>query len=488
MFKVKHLFLPIFLFFGILEAFPQAQKPNILFLFADDQRADALGIAGNPTVKTPNIDQLATSGTRFTNAYVMGGNHGAICAASRAMMLAGKSLFHVLDKLEGEETMPMYFAKQGYQTFATGKWHNEKEMFEASFQKGKNVFLGGMADHFSIAVRDLQADGKLSEPTNKGYSTDLFTGVTKEFLNDYAKSDQQNPFFAYVSYTVPHDPYSPASDYINRYDTADIFLPKNFMGLHPFAFDQINVRDENLTGWPRDPQVIKEILADYYSLITHLDDQVGELIATLKTNGLYENTIIVYAADNGLAIGSHGLLGKQNLYEHSTKVPMIIAGPGIPENQLSDALVYLFDLYPTLVNLAGLPPPIELDGKDLVPILRSSEKEVRPTLFTAFRHTVRAIREGDWKLIRYPERDFTQLFNLKSDPDELINLAESQTDRVNQLRKLLEIAQKSAGDAVAWTSEVTLPLEYDHTKIERKPDQWQPEYTLKKYFEKPKKD
>jgi arylsulfatase A-like enzyme len=486
--KQPLLLIYVLALFSVSCAEKPKSKPNILFLFADDQRADALGIAGNPTVKTPNTDQLATSGTRFTNAYVMGGNHGAICAASRAMMLAGKSLFHVLDKLEGEETMPMYFAKQGYQTFATGKWHNEKEMFEASFQKGKNVFLGGMADHFSIAVRDLEADGKLSEPTSKGYSTDLFTGVTKEFLNDYAKSDQQNPFFAYVSYTVPHDPYSPASDYINRYDTADIFLPKNVMGLHPFAFDQLNVRDENLTGWPRKPQIIKEILADYYSLITHLDDQVGELIATLKSNGLYENTIIVYAADNGLAIGSHGLLGKQNLYEHSTKVPMIIAGPGIPENQLSDALVYLFDLYPTLVNLAGLPPPIELDGKDLVPILRSSEKEVRPTLFTAYRHTIRAIREGDWKLIRYPERDFTQLFNLNSDPDELINLAESQTARVNQLRELLEVAQKSAGDTVAWTSEVTLSLEYDHTKIERKPDQWQPEYTLRKYFEKPKKD
>jgi len=458
-------------------------KPNILFIFADDQRADALGIAGNTVLKTPNIDQLAIAGTRFSNAYVMGGNHGAICAASRAMMLSGKSLFHVLDKLEGEETMPMYFAKQGYETFGTGKWHNEKEVFEASFQKGENVFLGGMADHFSIAVRDLQVDGKLSEATKKGYSTDLFTNVTKDFLNDYAKSAQQNPFFAYISFTVPHDPYSPKSGYINRYDTAQILLPENFMGLHPFQFDQLNIRDENLTGWPRQPEIVKEILSDYYSLITHLDNQVGELIATLKANGLYENTIIVYAADNGLAIGSHGLLGKQNLYEHSTKVPMIITGPDIPKAQLSDALVYLYDLYPTLADLAGLTVPEGIDGKNLVPILRSSEKEVRPTLFTAYRHTIRGIREGNWKLIRYPERNFTQLFNLKVDPFELTNLAELEPEKVNELQGLLESAQKSAGDTVAWTAKVILPMDYDHTKIERKPDQWQPEYTLKRYFE-----
>jgi len=487
---MKQPFLLIYLIalFSVSCAEKPKSKPNILFLFADDQRADALGIAGNNILKTPNIDQLAIAGTRFSNAYVMGGNHGAICAASRAMMLSGKSLFHVLDKLEGEETMPMYFAKQGYETFGTGKWHNEKEVFEASFQKGENVFLGGMADHFSIAVRDLQVDGKLSEATKKGYSTDLFTNVTKDFLNDYAKSDQQNPFFAYVSFTVPHDPYSPKFGYINRYDTAKIPLPENFLGLHPFEFDQLNVRDENLTGWPRQPEIVKEILSDYYSLITHLDDQVGELIATLKDNGLYDNTIIVYAADNGLAIGSHGLLGKQNLYEHSTKVPIIITGPGIPKDQLSDALVYLYDLYPTLVNLAGLTAPEGIDGKDLVPILRSREKEVRPTLFTAYRHTVRAIRKGNWKLIRYPERDFTQLFNLKVDPFELNNLAELEPDKVDELQRLLESAQKSAGDTVAWTAKVILPMEYDHTKIERKPDQWQPEYTLKKYFDSSKKD
>lgn len=460
-------------------------KPNILFIFADDQRADALGIAGNSVLKTPNIDQLAREGIRFTNAYVMGGNHGAICAASRAMLFSGKNLFHVLDKLHGQETMPMHFANAGYVTFGTGKWHNEREMFEASFQKGKNVYLGGMADHFNISLRDIQEDGRLSEPKPKGYSTDLFAEVTKEFIEEYAVSDRSKPFFAYLAFTAPHDPYSPKEDYIRRYDTATIALPENFMGLHPFAFDHLTVRDENLTGWPRQPQVIKEILSDYFGMITHLDDQVGELIASLKANDLYENTIIIYAADNGLAVGSHGLLGKQNMYEHSTKVPLIISGPGVPKNQISEALVYLFDLFPTLASLAQLPEPLGIDGKNLAPIIAGNQQEVRDNLFTAYRHTVRAIRNEEWKLIRYPERDFTQLFNLKQDPFELNNLAihPEYFSKIEELKSLLAANQKASGDTVAWTADVILPLEYDHTKLTRKPDQWQPEYTLKKYFE-----
>ena len=112
-------------------------RPNILFLFADDQRADALGCSGNSYIRTPNIDNLAHNGVRFSQSYVMGGPHGAICAPSRAMLLSGKSLFHVYDKLEGVQTMPAYFARHGYETFGTGKWHNEKSAFEAAFQQAK---------------------------------------------------------------------------------------------------------------------------------------------------------------------------------------------------------------------------------------------------------------------------------------------------------------------------------------------------------------
>jgi arylsulfatase A-like enzyme len=256
------------------------------------------------------------------------------------------------------------------------------------------------------------------------------------------------------------------------------------MPLHPFAFDDMTVRDENLTSWPREPAIIQSILSDYYSLITHLDDQVGNIIDVLKKNGLYENTIIVYAADNGLAAGSHGLLGKQNLYEHSTKVPMILKGPGIPKDTEFDALVYLYDLYPTLSELAGLPKPAGIDGMNLVNILNGTVNEIRSSLFTAYRHTVRAVRDKEWKLIRYPERDFTQLFHLPSDPYELKNLANNAEYKTKEteLMSLLKDWQREIGDTARLTADIILPLNYDYKTLVRKPDQWQPKYTLDKYF------
>jgi arylsulfatase A-like enzyme len=487
-------FISSMLLLGIVSCIPKdklpdgnnenMQKPNILFLFTDDQRADALGCSGNPYIKTPNIDNLAKSGIRFKSAYVMGGHHGAICAPSRAMLMSGKSLFNIYDKLDGVHTMPKHFADHGYETFGTGKWHNEKSAFEASFQKGKNVFLGGMSDHFNVPCRDLGKDGKLSEPERKGFSTDLFAQVAIDFIEEYSAGSRENPFFCYVSFTAPHDPYSPHTDYIGNYPDQSLPLPGNFMPLHPFAFDQLTIRDENLSGWPRKPETIRAALADYYALITHMDIKIGEITGTLKKNRLFDNTIIVYASDNGLAIGSHGLLGKQNLYEHSTNVPLIISGPGIPEGKVSDALVYLFDLFPTLAELCGLPKPIEIDGESLAPIIDGTSDGVRSSLFTAYRHTVRAVRTKDWKLIRYPERDHNQLFNLKEDPMELNNLAKQtlHQSKLSELFGLMQDWQITANDTASMTAKIILPMDYEHAQLVPKPDIHQPEYTLKKYF------
>ncbi len=459
-------------------------KPNILFLFADDQRADALGTSGNAFIKTPNIDKLAQRGIQFSNAYVMGGHHGAICAPSRAMLMSGKSLFHVYDKLDGVSTMPMHFAKNGYETFGTGKWHNEATAFEASFQKGENVFIGGMSDHFNVPVRTLQPNGKLSSPEKKGYSTDLFADAAIGFINQYAGGERANPFFCYVAFTAPHDPRSPHEDYIDMYAADSLPIPGNFMPFHPFAFDDMQIRDENLAPWPRTQEIIQESLADYYALMSHLDKRVGDIIEVLKKQGLDENTIIVYAADNGLAIGSHGLLGKQNLYEHSMKVPIIISGPGIPEDTMTDALVYLFDLFPTLAELSHLPMPDGIDGKNLVPVIKGEEAGVRSSLFTAYRHTVRAVRTDRWKLFRYPERDYTQLYNLENDPLEVKNLAEEPIyqSKVDSLMTLLSQWQKQTDDTTKLTANTILPMDYHPTSFKQKADIHQPEYVLKKYF------
>jgi len=463
-----------------------AQKPNILILLADDQRADAIGCSGNSYIKTPNIDKLAERGVRFTNSYVMGGHHGAISAPSRAMLMTGKYLFRVYDVLDGQITMPMYLSQYGYETFGTGKWHNGGKTFEASFQKGKNVFIGGMADHYKVPCQMLGADGKLTKPEIKGYSTDLFADAAIEYLDSYSKGSKEKPFFCYVAFTAPHDPRSPRKDYVGMYPDESIPLPGNFKKYHPFAFDDMLVRDENLASWPRTPEIIKASLADYYALISHLDSRIGDIIEALKRNGQYDNTIIVYAADNGLAIGSHGLLGKQNLYEHSMKVPLIISGPGVPSGNVTDALVYLYDIFPTLVSLTDLPVPKDADGKDLTPVLLGKSGNVRTSLFTVYRNTVRAVRDSEWKLIRYPQRDFTQLFNLKKDPLEISNLAADEKYRfkVEEMMKLLSKWQKETGDTAKLTSKSILPLEYDPMNFKQTPDKWQPEYTLKKYFGK----
>ncbi|MBN2633618.1 MAG: sulfatase-like hydrolase/transferase, partial [Bacteroidales bacterium] len=458
--------------------------PNVVFILADDQRADALGCSGNSYINTPNIDGLAGTGFRFSNAFIMGGHHGAISAPSRAMLLSGKYLFNVYDKLDDVITMPMHFEASGYITFGTGKWHNGAKAFETSFQRGKAVFLGGMSDHFRVPCRDMSHEGRLSDPVVKGFSTDLFADAAIDFLNGYAANEREKPFFCYIAFTAPHDPYSPDTGYIDCYPDQTLPLPGNFMPLHPFQFDNLTVRDENLLTWPRPPEMVRSALSDYYALIEHLDKRVGDVITTLRQNDLYDNTIIVYAADNGLAIGSHGLLGKQNLYEHSMKVPLIIRGPGIPEGKVSESLVYLLDLFPTLSELCSLSPPVNIDGKSLLPLLNGFADQVRTSLFTAYRNTVRAVRNDEWKLIIYPQRSHCQLFNLKKDPLELNNLATEPAHRhiLEEMEVLLREWQIVTNDTISLTTARELPLNYDHEKLKRKPDIHQPEYTLKKYF------
>lgn len=462
----------------------EKKKPNILFIFTDDQRADALGASGNPYISTPNIDRLGEGGTRFENAYVMGGNHGAVCAASRAMLMSGKSLFHVYDKLDGVKTMPEYFGEFGYESFGTGKWHNEPSSFIRSFDKGKNVMTMGMADHYSAPVRNLTADGKLTNPVKKGFSTDLIADATLEYLNNYSEEKREKPFFCYVAFNAPHDPRSPREDYIGMYKEDAIPIPGNFKSWHPFKFDNMNIRDETLGPWPRTPELISQSLADYYALISHMDNRIGDIIQTLKDQNLYDNTIIVFASDNGLAIGSHGLLGKQNLYEHSIKVPLIISGPGIDKNQKKDALVYLYDLFPTLADLCELPAPTNIDGENLTPLLQGKKEEVRTSLYSAYRNTVRAVRTSNWKLITYPNQNYQQLFNLEKDPLELNNLAENIENKakVEELSHLMANWYQTSDDTANMSPKKILPMEYDYKKLKQRPDDKQPKYVLDKYF------
>lgn len=462
------------------------RRPNVLFLLADDQRTDTIAAYGNSTIQTPNLDGLVRRGFSLTNAYCLGSPHGAVCVPSRAMLHSGRSLFRLKNlNLDGEKLLGEYLQEAGYETFATGKWHNERPSFARSFQRGRNLMFGGMANHAEVPIVQFSGEGFSRPQTGEHFSSKLFADAAIEFLTEREKS---RPFFCYVAFTAPHDPRMSPGTFNRMYQPAEMVVPKNFLPQHPFDIGDLTVRDENLAPWPRTREIIQQQTADYYGLISHLDQQVGRVLEALAASGQADNTIIVYAADHGLALGSHGLLGKQNLYEHSMKAPLVIVGPGFATGQ-NDTLVYLHDLFPTLLDCAGVNVPAECDGRSLRPLLDGSGKyEARSSLFTAYKDTIRAIRDERWKLIRYPQIDRTQLFDLESDPDEMNDLSTSDDVTLHAVRarlwSQLEAAQKEVGDSQVLVVANPKPAEIDLTGHPRKPDQWQPKWIVEKYFAK----
>jgi len=462
-----------------------AGKPNILFLFADDQRADTISAHGNPHIRTPHLDQLVAGGFSFRGNYIFGGNSGAVCMPSRAMLMSGKTWFRVdTATLKDTKLLPELLGENGYVTFGTGKWHNGKESWLRAFQHGKSIFFGGMSDHTKVPVRDLGPDGKLTEArTAEKFSSELFADAAVEFLKQH---DGKKPFSAYVAFTAPHDPRMPPLKFREEYYRKLPPLPANFLPQLPFDNDAMKGgRDENLAAWPRTEAVIRDQLAEYYGLITHLDEQVGRILDALKQSGQIDNTLIIYAADNGLALGSHGLLGKQSVFEHSMKVPLILVGPDIPHGKSTTAFTYLHDIFPTLCDVIGIHPPPGLEGESLRPLWEGKKERVRESVFLPYIQGQRAVRDERWKLICYPKIGHLQLFDLQADPDERFNLIDRPGSRehVQRLTTLMRQWQEKVGDTLELPSENHRPEPIDLTGRERVPDQWQPDWIVKKYFD-----
>ena len=283
-----------------------ASRPNLLFLFADDQRADTVGAWGNPHIQTPHLDRLVAQGFSFRNNYCFGGNSGAVCIPSRAMLMSGRTWFHVQHSLAGTTTFPEHLRAQGYQTFATGKWHNGQESFLRSFAEGRSVHFGGMDDHTRVAVQDLKPDRTFTpkKPAAR-FSSEQFAEEAIQFLEQRTNTA---PFLAYIAFTAPHDPRNPPAEWREHYYARKLPLPRNYLPQHPFDNGQLVLRDENLLPWPRPPELLRDQLAEYYGLISHLDSQIGRILEALQRSPVATNTLIIYAADHGLALGSHGLL------------------------------------------------------------------------------------------------------------------------------------------------------------------------------------
>ena len=463
-----------------------APKPNVLFLFADDQRADTIAAHGNAHIKTPIIDGLVRAGTSFRNNYVFGGNSGAVCVPSRAMLHSGKTWFAInTATLAGEKLMPELFGENGYATFGTGKWHNGQPSWLRAFQQGERIMFGGMSDHQMVPVRDLGPDGKLTaQRLGEKFSSEMFADAAIRFLEKQGATTDAKPFFCYIAFTAPHDPRQPPPGFPANYASRPP-LPKNFLAQLPFDNGAMNGgRDENLGAWPRTEAMIRDQLAEYYAMIEHLDTQIGRLLATLKARGLAENTLIVYAADNGLALGSHGLLGKQSVFEHSMRTPFIISGPGIPQGKSIHAFTYLFDIFPTLCDLAGLTPPAGVFGESVRPLWTGAKSSLRDTVFLPYIQIQRAVRDERWKLIRYPKLGFSQLFDLQNDPNETqsVYADPARAADIARLTAALQAWQLKVGDTLVTNTGSNPPPKIDLTGKKRDPDQWQPDWIVKKYF------
>lgn len=413
-------------------AAPRRRPPNILMLVADDLRHDAIGAIGDRVVQTPHLDRLAAGGMAFTGAHHMGGKFSAVCVPTRGSLLTGCNVFRAMvDPADNvmapaRVTLGQHLRSRGYRTHCVGKWHNDFASLNRTFASGEAIFLRGLnQDQYRMRVHHYDPTGRYGRRTAyhaKKFSTDFLADHAVDFLGRHSG---EQPFFLHTAFTAPHDPRTPPKPFADLYRPADMPLPPNFLPQHPFDNGELHVRDEDLAPHPRTPERMRAEIAAYYGMISSLDAGVGRILAALDASGQTDNTLVVFTADHGLAVGQHGLLGKQNLYDHTLRVPLMLRGPGIPAGARSGALAYSWDLFPTLCGLAGQPVPAGLDARSLEPLLRSPRAAHRTGVQALYRDFQRSAKDARWKLIEYTVNGqrHTQLFDLANDPWERENLA-----------------------------------------------------------------
>lgn len=447
------------------EAQTNGERPNVLIVFTDDHRYDGVAALGNPDLKTPNLDSLVNNGVTFTNTFLQGANNGATSTPSRAQLITGKSVFEIPngDGRFFPATMTSFataFSEAGYNTFTTGKQNNGPEASMRGFQSGAKMFdltKGFYKPHFYLPVQDFREDGKYSadhlylvggenqefrvpvkmfysqkgqEPKLKfeefagTHSNEVFGRAAEEFITNY---HEEEPFLMYLAFHAPHDPRNAPQEYYDMYPPETLQLPVNYLPQHPFDTGEMEIRDEMLAPYPRTEENTKQQLCEYYALITHMDHQLGKVFEALRKRGMDKNTLIIFASDSGLGMGSHGLFGKQNLYNDAgIHVPFVLCGPNIPKNEKRSDLCYTYDIFPTLCDLTGVQIPASVTGKSMAAsVPAQSEVGVRDELFFAYTNLERSVRDERYKLIVYCVNDDVHelLFDLQEDPNEMVNLA-----------------------------------------------------------------
>lgn len=441
------------------------RRPNVLLVVADDLRADVTSVYGGP-VKTPNLEALAARGSVFDRATC----GYPICHVSRAELITGRCLVSEastgqLGPLQPEWSLwPEVMRRAGWHTVYSGKWHVEGTPRTRGYEATARLYSEGGANGRPLTLKTSATGRPVTGYVGWTFKIDqntpvpeLGVGLTPETdariadgaIDAIRSTESDRPLFLHVNFTAPHDPLHWPSRLEGRYAVSSVKLPANFRPKHPFDHGSINGRDELIVPAPRSEADVRAELAVYYALVENLDAQLGRIVKALSDRGVLERTIVVFTSDQGLAIGSHGLMGKQNNYEHTAQVPLIIAGPGAPGGKRFAAQCAIRDVYPTVCELADQPVPTSVQGTSLVPVMRGRRDEVHDAVFGYFTDTQRMIRTPDgWKLIWYPKARRTQLFQVARDPDELHDLSvePGHADRLRNMARTLRTWLSDHGD------------------------------------------
>jgi iduronate 2-sulfatase len=436
-----------------------ADRPNVLFIICDDLNCD-LGCYGDKQVQCPNIDRLAARGVKFDRAYCQ----YPLCGPSRASFMTGlypdqtriqQNEISLRETLPNVVSMSQHFMNSGYDATRIGKIYH--------YNVPLHIGTGGHDDPFSwdrtinpeghdteihdkiFSLTPGQFGGTLSwyaDDTSDEEQTDGIAATeADEMLARYAKSDK--PFFLAVGLYRPHTPYVSPKSYFEKYplDSIEVptipegyfdTLPKPAVQTLQDKRDQLNLSTE----------LAKQTIQAYHASISFADAQIGRVLDSLDRHGFAENTIIVFTSDHGYHMGQHGHWQKRTLFENGTRVPFIMAGPGIAKNQSAVSLAEMVDFYPTLCSLAGLPIPDFVSGMDLSPALGDPTQMTRQDALTQHA-TGYALRTDRYRMVQWGEdgADGFELYDHQNDPAEMKNLAddpkysevmESLRDRMKQ--------------------------------------------------------
>lgn len=411
----------------------EAKRPNILFVLTDDQSPfDFRFYNPKSPLETPNIDRLAAEGMVLDGAYHMGSFSGAVCTPSRHMIMSGRTVWRLpigpgaancppgLEK----NTIGAVFNRAGYKTMRTCKQGNSYPAANKQFS----------------VVHDATKRGDTDESGSAWHADRVM-----DYLNDREKTRETAPFFIYFGFSHPHDTRDGKPELLAKYGASNHcdestlppanpkqpHLPPNYLPVHPFDHGHPGLRDEVAVSgvWNhRDERTIRNELGREFACGENIDIQLGRVLKKLESMGELDNTYIFYTADHGIAIGRHGLQGKQNLYQHTWRVPFIVKGPGIKPGSRAEGNIYLLDVLATVCDLAGIPAPGTNEGLSFKPVLTGERTTIRDTLYGVYnggtKPGMRCVKKGDWKLIKYDVLNGgvreTQLFNLAANPDELL--------------------------------------------------------------------